>query len=253
MNAVVQMKGAQKEGHNSSERASRRDSASEQNAAWEVDRVVMAKRSEKRAWIIAGVSVFLAVMSVAAVFVQGPLRQVVPVAVVVDKTTGAANVESRLSETTIPPLEALDMHNVATFVRARETYNWSFLQDDYDQVARMSTPQVFAGYNKLFSSSVNLPKTMGSVGEYRINIINVRLPLGGRSGNAGEAVVTFDKTTKDPKTMELTTQRYVAQVKFVYRPSLLEKEKDRIENPFGFLVTAYRATPELTDAKQILQ
>ena len=75
---------------------------------------------------------------------QGPLRQVVEIPIVVDRVTGETTIQQRLDQETIPLSEALDKHNVATFVRAREAYSWMFLQRDFDQVARMAVPAVFA-------------------------------------------------------------------------------------------------------------
>jgi hypothetical protein len=37
----------------------------------------------------------------------------------------------------------------------------------------------------------------------------------------------------------------VASLVYEYQPKVLAKEKDRIENPFGFVVTAYRSDPEI--------
>jgi len=173
------------------------------------------------------------------------------VAIVVDKNTGASHVETRLSEQTIPAMDALDMHNAAIFVRAREAYTWQWLQRDYNQVARMSTPGVFAEYGKQFTEPHDLTKEMGAVGEFRVNVVNIRVPPEGRSGNKGEVVVTFEKIKKDPTTLTLTTQRYVATIRFEYRPNLLAKEADRIENPFGYVVTAYRADVDLTGAVKV--
>ena len=51
---------------------------------------------------------------------------------------GEATIQQRLSVETIPPLEALDKHNLATFVRAREGYSWMFLQRDFDHGDRMA-------------------------------------------------------------------------------------------------------------------
>ena len=41
------------------------------------------------------------------------------------------------------------------------------------------------------------------------------------------------------------TTRHVASVVFQYQPKVLSKERDRLENPFGFVVTAYRSDPEI--------
>jgi type IV secretion system protein VirB8 len=143
----------------------------------------------------------------------------------------------------------LDKHNLATFVRAREGYNWMFLQRDFDQVARMAVPAVFNDYGRLFEGDAALQKKTGATEDWRINVIGVRLAASGRSGNRGEATVTYDKVVRlvDRNLPDVTT-RHVASVVFQYQPKVLSKEKDRLENPFGFVVTAYRSDPEINTA-----
>jgi hypothetical protein len=77
----------------------------------------------------------------------------------------------------------------------------------------------------------------------------VRLAASGRAGNKGEATVTYDKVVRltDRNLPEVTT-RHVASVVFQYQPKVLAKERDRLENPFGFVVTAYRSDPEINTA-----
>ena len=145
------------------------------NRAWEIDRALMLERSERRAWRVAIAGLVLGLIGIAAVFVQGPLRRVVEIPIVVDRVTGEATIQQRLSVETIPPLEALDKHNLATFVRAREGYSWMFLQRDFDQVARMAVPAVFADYNRQFEGDGALQKKIGATEEWRINIVGVRL------------------------------------------------------------------------------
>jgi hypothetical protein len=117
----------------------------------------------------------LGLIGIAAVFVQGPLRRVVEIPIVVDRVTGETTIQQRLSVETIPPMEALDKHNLATFVRAREGYSWMFLQRDFDQVARMAVPAVFADYNRQFEGDGALQKKIGAAEDWRINIVGVRL------------------------------------------------------------------------------
>ena len=88
------------------------------NRDWEIDRALMLERSERRAWAVAIAGLVMGLIGIAAVFVQGPLRRVVEIPIVVDRLTGETTIQQRLSEETIPPLEALDKHNLATF-RAR--------------------------------------------------------------------------------------------------------------------------------------
>jgi len=219
------------------------------NRAWEIDRALMLERSERRAWWVAIAGLVLGLIGIAAVFVQGPLRRVVEIPIVVDRVTGEATIQQRLSVETIPPMEALDKHNLATFVRAREGYSWMFLQRDFDQVARMAVPVVFNDYNRQFEGDGALQKKMGASEDWRINVVGVRLAASGRSGNRGEATVTYDKIVRltDRNLPDVTT-RHVASVVFQYQPKVLAKERDRLENPFGFVVIAYRSDPEINTA-----
>ena len=226
--------------------ASHNHAAFDANRSWELDRALMLEKSERRAWIVGGVGVILALLGVLAVFAQGPLRQVVGVPIVVDKTTGETTIQQRLGVETVPPQEALDKHNLAVFVRAREGYSWWWLQRDFDQVARMAVPAVFADYNRLFDGEAAVQKKLASSEEWRINVVGVRLSPAGRRGNKGDATVTYDKVTRQPeRNLPDVTTRHVASVIYEYQPRVLAKEKDRLENPFGFVVTAYRSDPEI--------
>ena len=232
----------------SESRAAKVTADREANMSWEIDRAAQSRRSEVKAWRISAFSMFIASIAVAAVFVQGPLRRVETVPLVVDKVTGETTIATKLDVDTIPAMDALDMHNATRFVRCREAYNWMFLQKDYDCVMRMAAPNVFGEYNKLFDGEESLDKKMGSAGQYRINIVHVRPPAQGRTGNIGESTVTFEKEIFLPNVAVPKVQRYVASLRFEYRPNMFEKQADRIENPFGFVVTAYRADPDLTES-----
>jgi type IV secretion system protein VirB8 len=216
------------------------------NRAWEIDRALMLEQSERRAWSVALAGLVLGLTGIAAVFVQGPLRRVVEIPIVVDRVTGETTIQQRLAVETIPPMEALDKHNLATFVRAREGYNWKFLQRDFDQVARMAVPAVFSDYNRQFEGEAALHKTIAATQDWRINIVGVRLAAAGRSGNSAEATVTYEKVVHlaDRKVPDVAT-RHVATVVYQYQPSVLARESDRLDNPFGFVVTAYRSDPEI--------
>lgn len=216
------------------------------NRAWELDRAMLLERSERRAWWVGGIGVLIAVLAVLAVLVQGPLRQVIGVPIVVDKTTGETTIEQRLAVETVPNQEALDKHELAVFVRAREGYDWWWLQRDFDQVARTAVPTVFADYNRRFEGEAPLQKRLGASETWRIAIVGVRLAATGRQKNRGEATVTYDKVVRQvDRNLPDTTTRHVASLVYDYQPRVLSREKDRIENPFGFVVTAYRSDPEI--------
>ena len=222
------------------------------NRAWEVDRALMLSSSERRAWIVGAMAIVIALVAVAAVLAQGPLRQVVAVPIVVDKVTGEATIQQRLNVETVPTLEALDKHNLAVFVRAREGYSWWWLQRDFDQVSRMAVPAVFAAYGRQFEGDAALQKKLASGEEWRVSIVNIRLSPTGRRANRGEATVTYDKSVRltDRNLPEVTT-RHVASIVYEYQPKVFAKEEDRLDNPLGFVVTAYRSDPEITTAPPV--
>jgi type IV secretion system protein VirB8 len=143
-------------------------------------------------------------------------------------------------------MEALDKHNLAVFVRAREGYSWWFLQRDFDQVSRMAIPTVFADYNRQFEGPDALQRKLAGAEEWRINVVGLRLAPSGRRGNGGVASISYEKVVHltDRNLPDVTT-RHAASVVYEYQPKVLAKEKDRIENPFGFVVTAYRSDPEI--------
>jgi type IV secretion system protein VirB8 len=225
------------------------DAAFASNASWEIDRTLMLERSERRAWLVAIAGAVLGLIGIAAVFAQGSLRRVVEIPIVVDRLTGEATIQQRLNVETIPPMEALDKHNLATFVRARESYNWMFLQRDFNQVARMAVPAVFADYDRQFEGDGALQKKLAATEDWRINIIGVRLAATGRAGNKGDATVTYDKVVRQTeRNLPEVTTRHVASIVYQYQPKVLAKESDRLENPFGFVVVAYRSDPEVNTA-----
>jgi type IV secretion system protein VirB8 len=221
-------------------------SAFAENHAWEIDRALMLEKSARRGWIAAAVGAVIAIVAVLAVLAQGPLRQVVEVPIVVDKATGETTIQQRLTVESVPPMEALDKHNLAAFVRAREGYSWWFLQKDFDQVARMAVPAVFADYNRQFDGDAALQKKLAGNEEWRINVVGVRLSPSGRRGNRGDAAVTYDKVVRmTDRSLPDAITRHVASIVYEYQPKVLARERDRIENPFGFVVTAYRSDPEI--------
>ena len=216
------------------------------NRAWEIDRALSLERSERRAWRVAIAGMVMGLIGIAAVFAQGPLRRVVEIPIVVDRVTGETTIQQRLSIETVPPMEAPDKHNLAAFVRARDRYNWMFLQRDFDQVARMAVPVVFSAYSRQFEGDSALQKKMAGAEDWRIDIVGVRLAASGRPGNRGEATVTYDKVVHlVERNIPDVKTRHVASVVYEYQPKVLAKERDRLENPFGFVVTAYRSDPEI--------
>ena len=216
------------------------------NRGWERDQLEMLRRSDRRAWSVAAGAVVIAILGVGAAAAGGALRQTVAVPIVVDKTTGETTIVQRLSEETVPALEALDKHNAAKYVRSRERYYWQFLNEDMRQVARTTTPPAFGDYQKRFTKGSSLADQLKRSTEWRINVVGVRFTEASTFGRKGEAIVTYDKEefSLDKDAVSAKT-RNVATLVYEYQPKVKLSEADRMENPLGVLVTAYRTDPEL--------
>ena len=206
-------------------------------------------RSESRAWMVAGASIVSRVCSgFSMASISGATRPIPsPVPIVVDRMTGESTVVvPQFDENSVPQISAIDQHNAAVFVRAYESYYFNLLKRDYDQVARMSTQEVFAPIQRQVLPVIGAMQTkLGTTWEHRVTVVSVRMSTTTNAGRNGEAIVTFDKQLASSQGITPTTTRYVATVRFEYRPRSMKKEVDRIENPFGFVVLSYRADPEL--------
>lgn len=216
-----------------------------QASTWEQDRVSNAIASGRRGWIAASVGAAFGLLGLGMGAFQSLRPPPAPYPVVVDRMTGAIAVVPTLDSSSVPALTALDQHNAAAFIRARESYNLSLLQRDYDQVARMTVPETWAPYGQLFAGERALHLSLGDKVEHRVTVVSVRITAPPQASAPGEAVVTFDKTVRSTTGAAPTTARFVATVRYQYRPEAMKRAADRIENPFGYVVTAYRADQEL--------
>lgn len=218
-------------------------------SAWEIDRVALRERSTRNAWRIAAAAVVVGLLGMAIGVAQSLRPAPAPVPIVVDRTTGEAIVAAPLSALTVPAIAAVDQHHAAVYVRARESYHYQFLKRDYEQVARMSTPEVFAPYASRYTGEAALQTKWGTSQEHRITIVSARPSATSQAGRRGEMIVTYDREIRSSQsgTLSLTpsTTRHVATVIYEYRPESMQLDLDRIENPLGFVVTAYRTEAEL--------
>jgi type IV secretion system protein VirB8 len=218
------------------------------NRSWEVDRVVLARTSERRAWFVVWGALALAAISAGGgalgIYAAFEHRtEVVPV--IVDRATGETSIGQTLAADSVPATDATDKHHIAQFLRARESYSWWFLQDDYNTVLAMAGNDVGAEYKKLFDGQNALDREYRDRLEVRIRIVSVRLEAL-RQASGGQAVATYERQVRhlDQQTSDPPT-RYVATLIYGYEPKLVLTEQQRLFNPVGFVVKGYRTDPEI--------
>lgn len=213
---------------------------------WESSRILTVEKSERRAWIVAGISIVVTVLSIAAIAMMMPLKESVPYVIRVDNTTGVPDIVTSITDKAVTGDEVMDKYWLAQYVRARETYDWFTLQRDYNTVGLLSSANVGAGYAQLFEGKDALDKTYGKTVRATVEIVSV-VPTGKNTGT-----VRFIKTTKrvDQEGAPGTVTKWVATVAYEYRSTALIKESARLVNPFGFQVLTYRVDPEMVGSVQ---
>lgn len=212
-------------------------------ASYEVTIADQARRSERRAAWVAGTAVVMALILASGYFLVMPLKERTPYLVMADAYTGTATV-ARLREGNISGSEALNRANVAAFLRSRESYDWTLIGTrDWSTVFTMAEPQVSSAYRELYSTrNPSGPLALyGKAQSIRIRILSIQ-PFGGdaKKGPAG-ATVRFQRSLFDKAS---GTSRFVdnkiATLEYTYKPNLEMSEEDRLLNPLGFRVMAYR-------------
>lgn len=214
---------------------------------YEVNVADLARRSEKRAWRVAGAAVALSLILAGGYFYMLPLKEKVPYIVMADPYSGtatAARLTGSFGDMTVSTREAIDRSNVAHYVRAREAYDLALMNiRDWATVYTMSTPEVATGYTTLnASTNPESPfKIYGRDKAIRVQINSIQMLGGSPTTPPKGATVRFQRTLYE-KTTGYTQflDNRIASLEFKYDKNLKMDEKHRIENPLGFRVTSYR-------------
>lgn len=228
------------------------DNALHGSVNYEVSLADLSKRSERRAWFVAGSAVLLVLLLAGGYTVMLPLKERVPFLVMADAYTGTATVArltSGLSGSTVTANQAINRSNIARYVTTRESYDHDLLNArDWRVVFTMSTPGVASTYRARYSgnnpeSPINL---YGKGTSIRVNLISITPTSEGWFGKTGGANVRFQrvKVNKTSGGTEILDTKS-ATLLYTYNEDLPLTEEQRIDNPLGFQITDYRVVDEL--------
>lgn len=213
---------------------------------YEVSIADLARRSERRAWIVACLSMVVTVMTAGGYYYMLPLKEKVPYLVMADAYSGnstVAKLEPNFGGQTIGASEALARSNVARFVMARESYDFAMMGlRDWNTVFAMASTPVANEYRVLHApNNPSAPYYLyGKVRAIRVNILSVTLQ-GGNGRSYTGANVRFQRTIYDKNSGASTLlDNKFATMAFAYKSNLSMPESLRVENPLGFQVTDYR-------------
>ena len=202
---------------------------------WADDRVAAAARQTRLAWIVAGAAGGIAALLAIALALLVPLKSVQPYVVTVDRQSGAVEIATTLTDGKLTQNEAVIQAQLASYVRARETFDETDLRVQYALVQRLSTPTVARGYVTIMAAAnpESPLRTLNRGDTIAVDVKSVSLI------SPGAALVRFDTRRSSLNGGQTSVQSHVAAISFGFANAPLRLE-DRLENPLGFQVTRYR-------------
>lgn len=224
------------------------DNTSAKGINFEVSIADIAKRSEKRAWMIAWVAIFMVLVMLGGFIYILPLKKEVPYLIMADAFTGQATVATLKGDFSSPKSitnsEALNRSNVAQYIIGRESFDSAMMAlRDWTLINSMSSSNVRAGYAAIHAAdNLESPyKIYGKDRAIRVKILSIQLDQRGQGENARKsATVRYQRSIYNKKngaTEPLDSK--IARLEFTYKANLEMDEKQRYVNPLGFQVTEY--------------
>lgn len=202
------------------------------------DRLIAAERSKRIAWVIAIGASLMATAALAAVAALAPLKTVEPFVIRVDNATGIVDVVDALATSSGTYDEAVTKYFAAKYVRAREGWVASEAEEAFRTAALMSTPDEQARFAALYRGS-NPESPQNLLGKAAVARVQIKtIALIGRQ----VVQVRFLRDTRRNDEHKLTHWVATLTYSYVNAPTA---SNDRLVNPLGFLVSEYRADPEV--------
>lgn len=213
----------------------------EEARSFDLDRLLAAQRSTRLAWAVAGVSGILAIAGVFAVASLAPLKSVEPFVIRVDGATGVPEVMTALTDGQEEYEEAVAKYFLALYVRTREGYSYAARGAIFDHVQILSGPEEQSEFSDHFNASnLDSPQyVFGKKTKAEIEIRSISFL------DDGLAQVRFYRITKNEDEDLERRSQWVATLTYEFDGKAEISSQDRLINPLGFVVTDYRADPEV--------
>lgn len=206
---------------------------------WADERDAAAARARRIAWTVATVACAVALLEAVALALAMPLKQVEPIAVLVDRTTGQVERVDLDQPHGLAANEALQQSLLSQYVVARESYDPIGIRSAYRRVALWSSGSARSSY----LAAMNQGRPAAEIGGIKRDIAlaaNVKsISMIGPSS----ALVRFDVARIGYDGKRSDARPYVATIAFGYRGQPMRIE-DRLDNPLGFEVKSYRVDAE---------
>lgn len=191
--------------------------------------------------LIAVLGAVFGILSMIALIVALPFKTTEPYVIRVNEVTGDAEIITRLNEQIQTVDEAVDKFNVARYVRAREGYVFDLVRHDYDMVITQTTPEIVGDYTSRYEGKTGRAEVLKDQVIIKPVIRSITL---GTSNGAPMATIRFVLNRKDIRSGTENRRSLIVTLSYSYNSTAPMTEAQRLENPFGFMVNAYRVDVE---------
>jgi len=211
-----------------------------QAESWAQDIHHGLRASRRRAYIVAAMAAVIAMLEAVALVLLMPLKTVVPYTITVDRQTGYMELAQSLKPGPLAKDAAVTQSFLIQYVLARETFDVSDLQENYQKVAAWTAGPARDFYiASMQRSNPSSPENINSAGTVvKIVVKNVSFL------SPGTALVRFD-AERHAGSQPSDRQPYSAVIAFRTSGAPM-RAQDRVFNPLGFEVTSYRRDAETT-------
>lgn len=219
-----------------------------QGESWAQDVQKTLRRSRDRTFIVAGAACFVAVLEAIALVALAPLKTVVPYTITVDRQTGAIETAQGIRPGALSQDMAVIQAFLAQYVLARETFDVTDLQANYQKIASWTDGAARDEYIQQMQranpqSPINVNDAQTVV---KIMIKNISLL------SPTSALVRFDAERNNGASAPANRRAYAAVIAFRFTGEPMRSD-DRFLNPLGFQVTAYRRDAETPEQPTTVQ
>lgn len=215
-----------------------------ESAGWDVERMRVMQRSERRAWTVAVTACGCACLGSLALALLMPLKRVDPFLIRVDSSTGVVDVVPIYAGTARMD-EAVTRYFLTHYVTECERFNFSTAEADYEQCGSFHSAQRNQAWYALWSSSnpsspLNLHKDGSTVAVQVESISFIK-----RSGGAVDlAQVRYLKLERPAGGTQARLSHWIATIQYTYAPPPSDPVLRRW-NPLGFRIVDFVSEPEV--------
>jgi type IV secretion system protein VirB8 len=202
--------------------------------------------------LIALVALAVALIAVFAVAHLAPLKTVEPYLLQIDEKSGITQRVNPVTRDQYAANAAVDRYFTSTYIRVRESYNFSILRYNYNIVRLMSASDVFYNFRRLVDpgNPASIAAHLTSIGQRDVKIkslsyVSNPLPPNAKNPAPQSKIIQARITTLDmiPNQADVE-QQWVVTVTFEYA-NLNLNEGDQLFNPLGYTVTSYQIQKEI--------